>query len=208
MELIVFVGIPASGKSTESVKYRNAGCRVLSSDEIRSGFMDGRSLADFSAEEQDKINAAVFSTVYNKTEEALTAGESVVVDATHLNRGHRMEFLNYFGRFDCPKKCVLFITPFEVCLQRNRRRTGAAFVPEDVMYRMLGWFDCPDYSEGWDEIIPVVSDAPFTLPFTETALFEPGTAAFENCSTYLYLVEQCGGQSISPEAFREILQRK
>ena len=64
MELIVFVGIPASGKSTKSVEYRNAGYCVVSSDEIRSGFMDGKSLADFSAEEQERINAAVFDTVY------------------------------------------------------------------------------------------------------------------------------------------------
>ena len=208
MELIVFVGIPASGKSTKSVEYRNAGYCVVSSDEIRSGFMDGKSLADFSAEEQERINAAVFDTVYRKTEEALSAGVSVVVDATHLNRGHRTEFLKYFEKFECPKKTLLFITPFEVCLLRNRGRTGAAFVPENVMHQMLGWFNCPDYSEGWDEIIPIVSDAPFTLPFTETEHFEPGTDAFENCSTYLYLVEKCDGQNVSPNAFREILQRK
>ena len=36
MELIFFVGIPASGKSTLANQYREQGYQVLSSDEIRS----------------------------------------------------------------------------------------------------------------------------------------------------------------------------
>ena len=168
--------------------------------------MKGVSLAEVSSQEQNRINALVFETVYKNTEEALSHGKSVVVDATHLNRGHRMEFLNYFSKFDCPKRCVLFITPFETCLQRNKLRTGPALVPEKVMYNMLGWFECPSYDEGWDIIEPAAADLPRSGSFLEENAFRPETSAYYNCKAYVYLTEKCCPYSLSPENFRQVLQ--
>lgn len=199
MELIVFVGIPASGKSTESEKYRAKGYQIVSSDAIRSKIIGRKSLANFSAKEQSKINRTVFETVYAKTEEALSRGESVVVDATHLIRRFRVEFLKHFETYPCTKKCVLFLTPFEICLMRNRKRTGAAFVPEDVMLHMLFGFECPDYAEGWDEIVPVTPDAPYE-PDSEKEDFDRGTV-------YRKLTEKCCGRKFSPEEFRAVLEQ-
>ena len=199
MELIVFVGIPASGKSTESEKYRANGYQIVSSDAIRSAVISGRSLAEFSAKEQSQINRTVFETVYAKTEEALKHGRSVVVDATHLIRRFRVEFLKHFETYPCTQKCVLFLTPFETCLLRNRKRTGAAFVPEDVMLQMLDSFECPIYSEGWDEIVPVTPDAPYT-PDSEEEDFDRGTV-------YRKLTEKCCGCKFSPEEFRAVLRQ-
>jgi len=167
MELVVFVGIPASGKSTESEKYRAAGYTVLSSDAIRFEIMNGVSLAEVSAEEQERVNKTVFDTVYAKTGEALQNGESVVVDATHIKRSYRMDFLRAFESFPCLKKCVVFVTPFETCLERNRKRSGFALVPEEVLLWMLSTFECPYYHEGWDEIIPVAADVPVQCPLSE-----------------------------------------
>ena len=205
MELVVFAGIPASGKSTESIKYREKGYRIVSSDEIRGKIMNGVSLADVSAEEQNRINALVFETIYRNTEEALRHGQSVVVDATHLNRGFRTEFLKYFEKFDCQKKCVLFITPFEICLQRNRKRTGPAFVPEDVMYWMLGSFECPSYEEGWDVIESVTADEPYTNVLKAETHFTCGTPAYDHCKAYLYLTEKCCSCTLSPQDFQKVL---
>ena len=190
MELVVLVGIPASGKSTESMKYRAKGYRVVSSDEIRNEIMQGVSLADVSDEEKNRINKIVFETVYAKTEEALQSGESVVVDATHLGRIYRVDFLEYFKEFRCAKKCLLFVTPFETCLERNRKRNGPALVPDDVMFWMLGSFECPELSEGWDEIVPVISDAQYKHPFTELRNFEFGTPEYEHCRMYLELTQR------------------
>ena len=207
MELVVFVGLPASGKSTESEKYRAKGYRIVSSDAIRSEIMRGVSLADIPKAEQDRINGQVFDTVYAKTEEALCRGESVAVDATHLIRRFRVEFLEHFQKYPCIKKCVLFLTPFETCLTRNRRRTGAALVPEDVMRWMLGHFECPTYAEGWDVILPLAANTPYTGTNAETAPFTPGTAEYINGKIYLSLTEKCCGRTLSPEDFRNVLQQ-
>lgn len=205
MELVVFVGIPASGKSTESRRYRDAGYTVLSSDAIRYEVMHGVSLAEVPAKEQNRVNKIVFDTVYEKTEEALKNGESVVVDATHIKRSYRMDFLRRFARFPCRKKCVLFVTPFDTCLERNRGRTGFALVPEPVLYRMLSTFECPYYWEGWDEILPVASGVPHTYPTTVPENVPYGTPEYDSCRAYMHLVEKLCGSTLSKEETDRIL---
>lgn len=167
MELIMFVGIPASGKSTRSAFYRDRGYLILSSDEIREGLMAGANLESLTEKEKTRIHSQVFEIIRKKTGEALKAGRSVVVDATNLSRKRRMSFLAQFKRFDCAKKCVLFITPVEICLERNRNRTGNARVPDEGMQRMLCNFECPYLWEGWDEIIPAADTASYHFPFGE-----------------------------------------
>ena len=205
MELVVFVGIPASGKSTESEKYRAAGYTVLSSDAIRFEIMNGVSLAEVSAEEQERVNKTVFDTVYAKTGEALQNGESVVVDATHIKRSYRMDFLRAFESFPCLKKCVVFVTPFETCLERNRKRSGFALVPEEVLLWMLSTFECPYYHEGWDEIIPVAADVPVQCPLSEQISFERGTPEFDSCTAYEYLVEKLCRQTLTKKETDRVL---
>lgn len=165
MELIMFVGIPASGKSTRSAAYREQGYLVLSSDEIRESLLEGMPLEGLPEKEKTRLNSQVFEIIRRKTAEALKRGQSVVVDATNLSRKRRMSFLGQFERFPCVKKCILFITPAEICLERNRRRTGNARVSEEGMQRMLCNFECPNYWEGWDEIIPVMDSTPYHFPF-------------------------------------------
>lgn len=223
MELVIFIGIPASGKSTESQKYRDMGYEVLSSDAIRGTIMHGVSLAEVSKAEQDKINAEVFETIRVRTHEALQNGHSVVMDATNLNRRLRMEFLEQFRKYPCKKRCVLFITPADTCLERNRRRTGTALVPEHVMHWMLSVFECPYYWEGWDEITPVIADEPCAVPparprlsaeyseaVKEAAQYHDVAKGFteercENYSAYLYLTAKCCGKTLSAEEFRKAL---
>ncbi len=205
MELIVFVGIPASGKSTESEKYRAAGYTVLSSDAIRYEIMNGVSLTEVSAEEQDRVNKIVFETVYAKTGEALQNGESVVVDATHIKRSYRMDFLRAFEKFPCLKKCVVFVTPFETCLERNRKRTGFALVPDEVLFWMLSTFECPYYHEGWDEILPVAADVPVQYPFSELERFGRGTSEYDSCRAYIHLVEKLCHQTLTREETDRVL---
>lgn len=207
MELVVFVGIPASGKSTESEKYRAKGYRIISSDEIRGGIMKGVSLAEISKEEQDRVNAIVFDTLYEEVENALSLGESVVVDATHLNRKIRTDFLKRYKKFPCVKKCVMFITPFGTCLQRNRKRSGPALVPDDIMKWMLSVYECPWYSEGWDIIEPVISKEVYGPISAEVKDFPPGTAEYRNCKAYLSLTEKCYRPDFTPAEFPDILHQ-
>ncbi|MBP3655372.1 MAG: AAA family ATPase [Clostridia bacterium] len=165
MELVMFVGIPASGKSTWSEKYREQGYLILSSDAIREELMREAGMTELPDQERNPINSRVFEMIRRRAAEALKRGQSVVVDATNLSRKRRMTFLNQFRRIPCVKKCVLFIVPPEVCMERNRNRMGVARVPDEGMYRMLCSFECPNVWEGWDEIVPAADDAPYQFPF-------------------------------------------
>lgn len=167
MELIMFVGIPASGKSTKSTLYRKLGYEVLSSDDIRNELLQGVGLEALSLSQRTRLHGNTFETVRRRALAALKRGQSVVVDATNLSRKRRISFLECFRRFPCTKKCLLFLTPVDVCMERNRKRTGNARVPDEAMYRMLCNFECPNYWEGWDEILPVAYEAQYTFPFEQ-----------------------------------------
>lgn len=166
--LIMSVGIPASGKSTKIKEYRNKGYLILSSDVVRASMLgDGNSYPN-DRDELTKLNNAVFESIKAQTAAAIKAGQSVVVDATNLNRKKRMGFLNSLGKTPCYKKCLLFITSREVCIERNASRNGAERVPDEAMEKMLKSFECPIYQEGWDEIAPVIHSTPYRFPFEQT----------------------------------------
>ena len=60
MELIMFVGIPASGKSTKSALYRELGYEVLSSDDIRNELLQGAGLEDLSSGQRSRLHGETF----------------------------------------------------------------------------------------------------------------------------------------------------
>ena len=165
MELVMFVGIPASGKSTCSRAYREKGYVVLSSDEIRAQISGGICLDDYSEKERKQLLRQVFDTIHRRCRESLSQGRSVVVDATNLSRKRRMQFLQQMQGIPCAKVCQLFITPVELCLERNRARSGSARVLEKDMHRLICSFECPVPGEGWDEIRPVIWQEPYRFPF-------------------------------------------
>jgi len=170
-ELVMFVGIPASGKSTTTEYYEKLGYSILSSDSIRLSFLESEEKYPHDQKEVDKLNVRVFETIRNRAVAALKTGKSVVIDATNLSRKRRMAFLSNLGRTKCVKKCMLFITPMDVCFARNASREGLARVPVEAMYKMLKNFECPGYWEGWDKIEPVVSEDTYDFPFEATIDF-------------------------------------
>lgn len=171
VEFIMLVGIPASGKSTLVEQYRSAGYAVISSDAIREEQTEGLSMNGLTDQERGEINRQVFDTVRREVQAHLKKGHSVVMDATNLSRKNRMGFLKQLPKLALNRKCILLITPVEVCLERNRRRTVNARVPESAMYRMLCNFECPNYWEGWDEIIPMAANVPYQFPFEASENF-------------------------------------
>ncbi len=141
-EFIVLVGIPGVGKSTYAKQF-NKSYVYLSSDEIRfaNGITDGGGAP------------MVFQQMLRRTKESLTNGLSVIYDATNVNRNRRIDLLQNLKHFDCVKRCICFIEPYEICLQQNAERTGARFVPEKAIFKFLLAFQIPMYCEGWDDII-------------------------------------------------------
>ncbi|MCE9673326.1 AAA family ATPase [Myxococcus stipitatus] len=133
MELVVFIGLQGSGKSS-FFRQRFASSHVLVSKDLWPSTRDKEA-------RQRRVVAA-----------ALAAGSSVVVDNTHpevearapliaLGREHGARVVGYF-----------FSSRLEECLARNARRTGRARVPDVALYATLKRLRRPSLSEGFDSL--------------------------------------------------------
>lgn len=178
--LIMLVGIPACGKSTLSREYAEKGYNILSSDEIRLQIAEEYGWSPYDKEIVGELNGMVFERVRKQAYQVLKEGKSVVLDATNLGRKKRKTIVSYLNRTHCKKICVLFITPKDICIECNRLREGIAKVPNEAMKKMLCNFECPNYWEGWDEIIPIIDNTPYTFPFEETINFQQDNPHHKN----------------------------
>jgi predicted kinase len=127
--LVIFVGLPASGKSTYYFKHFGDTHVHVSKDLLSRG---GR---------QEPL-----------IEKALAAGRSVVVDNTNpspaarapliaLGRRHGARIVGYFFEIDV-----------KTALVRNRGREGKARVPDVALFVTKKKLVPPSYDEGFDEI--------------------------------------------------------
>ncbi len=171
LEFVMFVGIPASGKSTEAAKYRERGYAVYSSDDVRAEIEEKLATGQMIMPKNTDLNSLVFDTIKRETIHSLQRGQSVVLDATNLGRKRRMNFRKSLYKINCIHTCVLFITAPQECMRRNALRVGYARVPEEAMYKMFCNFECPYYYEGWDRIIPKADTVPYAFDFAEAADF-------------------------------------
>lgn len=146
-EFIMLVGLPASGKSTYADKLKQKGYHIHSSDAIRQELTGDVNV-------QNK-NADVFNVLHKRIKNDLSNNISCVYDATNMNMRRRRTFLNEIKKYECHKKCILFVVPIETCKERNNNRDRK--VPDAVFDKMLRQFDVPMEYEGWDEI-EVVAD--------------------------------------------------
>lgn len=148
--LIMMMGLPGSGKSTKAYELScDYVCPVISSDAIR-GELTG------SEENMDKDNE-VFKILHQRVKNNLLYGRSgfVIYDACNISYKKRMAFLNQLNKIDCHKVCYFVHTPYEKCLENNKKRAedGGRFVPEYAIKNMYKNIYIPQYYEGWDEII-------------------------------------------------------
>lgn len=142
LEFIMLVGIPASGKSTYDKELEKNGYHIHSSDEIRKELTGD--------ENTQVVNEKVFQVLHKRIKSDLEQGISCIYDATNMSMKRRISFLKEINKYDCHKKCVLFVTPVEICKERNQNRERK--VPDSVFDKMLKQFQCPYYYEGWDKI--------------------------------------------------------
>lgn len=148
-KLIFMVGVAGSGKSSvaehfsNELKLRGINATIISSDALR---------AELLGDESDQSNnALIFDTLAYRAKEALENGY-VIVDCCNVSRKKRMGLLQ---QIDPKNKFVhtayVIATPYPIIIENNNKRERK--VPQYVIDRMINNFECPQYFEGFEEIM-------------------------------------------------------
>ena len=139
--VFILVGYPASGKSTRAKEVPGT---VLSSDTIREEL--------YGNEETQGNPKEVFDTLYQRMETLLAIGQSIIVDATNINRWERKRAIDLAKKWNARNiVCINIDTPIEECKKRNQARERK--VPDFVYDRMSQKFESPSYDEGFTLIL-------------------------------------------------------
>ena len=146
-ELIMLVGLPGSGKSTfaKHIVENGKNYATISTDRMR--------LCMYGDEAIQGDGDKVFKRCYEAIDFNLTAGHSVIFDATNVKRKFRKAFIERFKNWKnkgVKFMAVVVATPYEKCLENNLNRRRV--VPEEVIKRMMCNFEVPMNFEGWDEV--------------------------------------------------------
>jgi predicted kinase len=145
VELVVFVGLQASGKSTfYASRYRATHVHV-------SKDLFGR--ARHKHEKQMRL-----------VTEAIRSGRSVVVDNTNPRKADRAELVALAREHGARPIAVSFTASVGECLQRNATREGKARVPAVAIYTTAKKLEPLSRDEGFDEVLEVrLGDAGFDV---------------------------------------------
>lgn len=154
--LIMFCGIPGSGKSTEarrmagSLAARGITVEYISRDELRFSMISNES--EYFSKEKE-----VFSKFVEKMNNSLNKNDCTIIDATHISEVSRAKILRRVEDPANVRLLVLYLTtPIDVCKQQNDFRTGRERVPHEAIERMAKQFETPTEKEfagfGFDSV--------------------------------------------------------
>jgi predicted kinase len=136
VELVILVGLQASGKSTF----------------FRERF----------AATHEHVSKDLFPNNRNRNgrqaqliEDALGTGTSVVVDNTNPTVEDRRTLIELGRRFGARIVGHYFDSTVRECIERNRLRAGRARVPDVAIYTTASRLVPPSYSEGFDRLFRV-----------------------------------------------------
>ena len=133
MEVVILIGLPASGKSTF---YRER--FAATHDHVSKDVM--RHAARPQTRQQQSIAAS------------LAAGRSVVVDNTNPSRAARAAIVGLARQHGAQVSAYYFETSAADALRRNRAREGRDRVPDVAIFTVRKRLEPPEASEGFDRI--------------------------------------------------------
>ncbi|HEY6139341.1 MAG TPA: ATP-binding protein [Thermoanaerobaculia bacterium] len=138
LELIIFIGLPGSGKST----YYRAHFAATHAHVSKDLMPNARRRDD----RQEREIAA-----------ALSEGKSVVVDNTNPTADVRAPLIALGRRHGARIVAVYFETDVKTAIMRNRQREGRARVPDVAIFATRKKLVPPTLEEGFDEVQVIVS---------------------------------------------------
>ncbi|HLJ32299.1 MAG TPA: ATP-binding protein [Ktedonobacteraceae bacterium] len=136
MELIIFIGLQASGKSTFYRTCCSATYEHISMDLLQHN------------KNPRKRQLALLET-------ALQAQQSVVVDNTNPKVEDRLPLIGSGRLYGAKITGYYFDSTVRQCIERNRQREGKAKVPDVAIYVTAKKMVHPSYAEGFDMLYEV-----------------------------------------------------
>lgn len=133
LELIIFVGLQAAGKSTYYHGNLAATHVHVSKDLMKN------------VRKREELQRQMVG-------EALAKGQSVVVDNTNPTPDLRVPLILLGKRHNARVAAYFFDVPVKVAVVRNRRREGKARVPDVAIFMTAKKLKPPSFEEGYDEV--------------------------------------------------------
>jgi predicted kinase len=132
MELVILIGLQASGKSTFA-RSTFSNYEYVSKDAMRN------------ARNKDRKQEVLIR-------ESLEQGISVIVDNTNPSVVDRAKLISLGREYGSLIIGYYFESKLKQCLERNRQRDGANCVPDVALYSTAGKLEIPAFAEGFDQL--------------------------------------------------------
>jgi predicted kinase len=148
MELVIFIGLQGSGKSTFYQLHFASTHAYVSKDLLRNNSRPARRQLQL-------------------VEEALQSGCSVVIDNTNPTVEDRAGLISLGHHYSAEAIGYYFEVQVKKSLERNRQRTGKARVPNIAIFATVKKLVRPTYVEGFDKLFYVRSDDNFAFDISD-----------------------------------------
>lgn len=156
----LMIGIPGSGKSTLANKLASQfNAVILSSDGIREELVNKNKV---SHEYNKNTNAFVFNELKNRYTNNLIQGNHIILDATNLERRHRLNYINEAKQYGYYVRARFIIIPKSLAVERvilRQTKNPNVFNRMDEPQLIVNKFyktlkaNYPHIGEGFDELI-------------------------------------------------------